>query len=74
MPVLHLLISDAPYWVEADASGCALGAVLSQCQDSKWVPIAFLSKSLDPTQRNFIKFTIERCQGSWLHLNNGDTI
>ncbi len=39
--------------VEADASEGAIGAVLSQEQDGKWRPVAFLSKSLTVTERNY---------------------
>ena len=45
-PVLAILVDDEPYWVEADSSDFALGAVLSQRQNNKWHPIAYLSKSL----------------------------
>jgi len=39
--------------IEADASDYAIGAILSQKQDDKWHPIAYLSKSLTETQRNY---------------------
>ena len=35
-----------PYCVKTDASSFCVGAVLSQCQDSVWWPIAFTSRSL----------------------------
>jgi RNase H-like domain found in reverse transcriptase len=40
--------------VEADTSGYATGAVLSQLQeDGKWHPVGFLSKSLLEAERNY---------------------
>ena len=45
-PVLVIPVDDEPYRVEADSSDFALGTVLSQRQNDKWHPIAYLSKSL----------------------------
>ncbi len=42
-----------PFMVEADASEGAVGAVLSQKQNGKWHPVAFMSKSLSVTERNY---------------------
>jgi len=39
--------------VETDASGHTIGGVLSQEQDSKWKPIAFLSRTMQPAERNY---------------------
>ncbi len=39
--------------VEADASEGAVGTVLSQKQNGKWRPVAFMSKSLSATERNY---------------------
>lgn len=52
-PVLAISTDDDPYRVEADSSGRAMGAVLSQCQSSVWKPVAFLSKTLSETERNY---------------------
>ena len=52
-PVLAIPVDDGPYWVEADSSDFALGAVLSQQQSDKWHPIAYLSKSLTEAERNY---------------------
>jgi len=44
-----------PFWVEADSSDFATGAVLSQqsMTDGKWHPVAFYSKSLSSVERNY---------------------
>jgi len=39
--------------VETDASVHAIGGVLSQEQDGKWKPIAFLSRTMQPAERNY---------------------
>lgn len=52
-PVLAIPNDDDPFKVECDASDFAIGAVLSQKQDDLWKPIAFLSKSLSPAERNY---------------------
>jgi len=39
--------------VETDASGHAIGGVLSQEQEEKWKPIAFLSRTMQPAERNY---------------------
>jgi hypothetical protein len=45
---------DEPYYLETDASGVALGAILSQKgEDGRMHPIAFLSESFTPQQRNY---------------------
>jgi len=36
--------------VETDASGHATGGVLSQEQDGKWKPIAFLLRMMQPAE------------------------
>ncbi|SJK96774.1 uncharacterized protein ARMOST_00020 [Armillaria ostoyae] len=52
------VILAIPNWtgrfrVEADASNGAIGAVLSQEQEGKWRPVAFMSKALTATERNY---------------------
>jgi len=39
--------------VETDVSGHAIGEVLSQEQDGKWKPIAFLLRMIQPTEQNY---------------------
>ena len=39
--------------METDASRHAIGGVLSQEQDRKWKLIAFLSRTMQPAERNY---------------------
>jgi len=40
--------------MEVDASDYAIGGVLFiECEDGKWRPVAFLSKSLNKTEKNY---------------------
>ncbi|SJL05182.1 related to TY3B TY3B protein [Armillaria ostoyae] len=41
------------FCIEADASNGAVGAVLSQEQEGVWRPVAFMSKALSTTERNY---------------------
>jgi len=54
-PVLMSLQDSEPFWVEADSSDFATGAVLSQqsTTDGKWHPVAFYSKSLFSVEWNY---------------------
>ena len=52
-PVLAIPNDDDLFKIECDASDFAIGAVLSQKQNDIWKPIAFLSKSLSPAERNY---------------------
>jgi hypothetical protein len=54
-PVLVLPDDDLPFRLEADGSGIATGAVLSQqsVDNNAWHPVAFLSKALNPVERNY---------------------
>ena len=36
-----------------DTSGHAIGGVLSQEQEGKWKPIVFLSRVMQPAERNY---------------------
>jgi len=45
---------DAQFQLETNTSGYATGAILSQlCNDSKWHPVGFTSKSLTIAKRNY---------------------
>ena len=52
-PIISIPIDNAPYRVEADASNYACGAILSQKQEGKWHPIAYMSKAFTETERNY---------------------
>jgi hypothetical protein len=54
-PVLVLPNNNLLFRLEADGSGIATGAVLSQqnVDDNAWHPVAFLSKALNPVERNY---------------------
>jgi len=52
-PVLSLPRREGKFRVEMDASGHAIGGVLSQEQDGKWKPIAFLLRMMQPAERNY---------------------
>jgi len=49
-PVLALPKREGKFRVETNASGHAIGGVLSQEQDVKWKPIAFLSRTMQPAE------------------------
>jgi hypothetical protein len=42
-PILKIPWENLSYLLETNASGFALGAILSQCHDGKWYPIDFHS-------------------------------
>jgi hypothetical protein len=54
-PVLVLPDDHLPFRLEANGSGIATSAVLSQqsVDDNAWHPVAFLSKVLNPVERNY---------------------
>ena len=51
--VLALLRREGKFRVETDASGHAIEGVLSQEQERKWKPIAFLSRTMQPAEWNY---------------------
>ena len=63
--------------MEVDVSDYATGGVLSmEGEDRKWRPVAFLSKSLNETERNYEihdkeMLAIIRGLESWRHLLEG---
>jgi len=73
-PVLAALDLDKKMRMEVDASDYATGGVLSiECEDGLWRPVAFLSKSLNETERNYKIhdkeiLAIIRGLESWRHL------
>ena len=50
---MALLRREGKFRVETDASGHAIGGVLSQEQEGKWKPIAFLSRTMQPAEQNY---------------------
>ena len=53
-PCLAHINPDKPYRMETDTSNFAYGAALSQKQeDGKYHPVAFMSKSMLPAERNY---------------------
>ena len=51
--VLAIPSETGQFKVEADSSDGIISAVLSQKCDGKWRPVAFMSKSLTVTERNY---------------------
>jgi hypothetical protein len=77
-PVLISPDPTKPFRIEADSSDFATGAVLSQVstEDDKWHPVAFLSKSLSPVERNYEihdkeMLAIIRSLQEWRHFMEG---
>jgi len=68
---------DKEFRVEADASNFATGGVLSiKCEDSKWKLVAYISKLLNETERNYEIYNKEmlaviRCLEAWRHFLKG---
>jgi len=52
-PILSLPRREGKFRVETDTSGHAIGGVLSQEQDGKWKPIAFLSRTMQAVEQNY---------------------
>ena len=51
--VLSLLKREGKFRVKTNASEHAIERVLSQEQEGKWKPIAFLSRTMQPAERNY---------------------
>jgi len=72
-PVLAIPDIDKEMRVEADASDYVTGGVLStKCEDGKWRPVVFISKSLNTTERNYKihdkeMLAVIRCLEAWRH-------
>jgi len=76
-PVLAVPDLDREMQVEADTLDYATGGVLSvKCEDRKWRPVAFISKSMNPTKRNYEihnkeMLAVIRCLEAWKHYLEG---
>ena len=60
--------------IEVDASDYVIGGVLSmECEDGRWRPVAYLSKSLNKMERNYEihdkeMLSVIRGLENWRHL------
>ena len=76
-PILVAPDLDKEMRVEADASEYATGGVLSmRCEDDKWRPVGFISKSFNEAERNYEihdqeMLAIVRSLEEWRHLLEG---
>ena len=76
-PVLVTPDLDKEMRVEADASDFAIRGVLSmKCEDKKWRPVAYISKSLNKAKRNYEihdkeMLAIIRCLEAWRYFLEG---
>jgi len=76
-PVLVVPDLDKEMKVEANISEYATEEMLSmKCEDEKWKPVAFISKSLNEAERNYEihnreMLAIIRCLEEWRHLLEG---
>jgi len=52
-PVLALPRREGKFRVEVDTSGYTIEGVLLQEQEGKWKPVAFLSRTMSPAERNY---------------------
>ena len=65
---------DREMRVEADASDFATeGVLLMKCEDEKWRPVAYISKSLNEAKRNYEihdkeMLVIIWCLEAWRHF------
>jgi len=79
-PVLAAPDLDKEFRVEVDASNYATGGVLSmKCSDDLWRLVAFISKSLNDTERNYKihnkeMLAIVRCLEAWRHFLEGTIV
>ena len=76
-PVLVIPDLDKEMRVEANTSDFAIGGVLSiKCEDERWRPVAYISKSLNEAERNYEihnkeMLAIIRCLEAWRHFLEG---
>ena len=73
-PVLATPELDKEFRVKVDTSNFTTGGVLSvKCNDDLWQPVAFISKALSKTERNYKIYDKEmlgviRCLEAWQHF------
>jgi len=79
-PVLAIPDIDREIRIEADASDYVTGGVLSiRYKNGKWRPVAFISKSLNATERNYEihnkeMLAVIRCLEAWRHYLEGEKL
>jgi len=79
-PVLVALDLEKEFRVKADALNYATGGVLSiKCSDNLWRLVAFISKSLSDTERNYKihekeMLAVIRCLEVWRHFLEGTIV
>ena len=64
-PVLSFADFSKPFVLTTDASSHGLGAVLSQEQDGKLHPLAFASRGLSPSEKNYPAHKLEFLAMKW---------
>ena len=74
--ILTILTEEGRFKVEADSSNRAIGTILSQQQNGKWCPVAFMSKALTVTEHNYKIYdkellTIMLALSEWRHYLMG---
>ena len=52
-PALQMPTDTNPFHIKTDSSGIGIGAILTQKQDDRWHPIAYISRSLNDAKRNY---------------------
>jgi len=76
-PLLVVPDLDREFRVEADASNFTMGGVLSiKGKDNKWRPVAYISKSLNETKKNYEihnkeMLAVIQCLEAWRHFLEG---
>jgi len=79
-PVLAAPDLDKEFRVKADASNYTTGGVLSmKCSNDLWRPVAFISKSLSDTERNYKihdkeMLAIVKCLEAWRYFLKGTIV
>ena len=79
-PVLAALDLDKEMRVEADVSDYVTGGVLfMKCENKRWRPVAYISKSLSDTEKNYEihgkeMLAVIRCLEAWRHFLEGAQI
>ena len=75
-PIMRHFDPSLPIRVETDASQFAIAAILSQLFEGKWHPVAFVSRKLQPAERNWETYDQELLAvvyafKSWRHYVEG---